>query len=173
MKICPTCGTQLDDYVAFCPTCGATLAAPAAPAAPTYAAPVAPAAPTYAAPAPVSYAAPAAAPAPAKPFVPVMTFISKLLTILCAMFTACGLAASYIRVSVSRYSSSVYAYFRPEEGCSVLALLTAIAALVFAIIGFILVLVKKGGAEKVLAAIAQMVAATAAMVVGIVMVSNM
>ena len=30
-----------------------------------------------------------------------------------------------------------------------------------------------GGAEKVLAAIAQMVAATAAMVVGIVMVSNM
>ena len=23
MKICPTCGTQLDDYVVYCPTCGA------------------------------------------------------------------------------------------------------------------------------------------------------
>ena len=167
MKICPTCGTQLDDYVVYCPTCGTTLAAPAVPAAP---APV-----NYAAPATYAPAAPAAAPAPEKKFVPVMTFISKLLTILSTMFVGCGLAAAYIRISKSSsyYSTSYYAYFRPDEGCSTLALITAIAAFVFALIGFIQALAKKGGAEKVLAAIAQWVAAIAAIVAGIVMVSNM
>ena len=168
MKICPTCGTQLDDYVVYCPTCGATLSAPAAPA--NYAAP---APVNYAAPANYAPAAPAVAPAPEKKFVPVMTFISKLLTILSAMFVGCGLASSYIRVSTSYYSSSVYASFRPEEGCSVLSLLTAIAAFVFALIGFIQALSNKAGGAKVLSAIAQWVASFAAIIVGIVMVSNM
>ena len=32
MKICPRCGMQLDDAVAFCPGCGTSFGVPAAPA---------------------------------------------------------------------------------------------------------------------------------------------
>lgn len=47
MKICPTCGAQLEDTAAFCNVCGTSLAAvqPVAPAQETPAAPAAPAAP--------------------------------------------------------------------------------------------------------------------------------
>lgn len=157
MKICPFCGAQLDDSVSFCSTCG-NAQAPVAAATPVT--PVAPVAPV----------------APNKPYVSVLGFISKLFSIFSAMFIGCGLAAAYldIDVNLSSYTYNLYAhgYFEPDESCAIMALLTALAALVLAIIAFIRTLVKRGGAEKILASIAQMVATFAALIVSFVMLAN-
>ncbi|MBR0446969.1 MAG: zinc ribbon domain-containing protein [Clostridia bacterium] len=154
MKVCPNCGAQYDDAINFCSACGTATVASA----------------------PVVVEAPVVAPAaPEKKSNPIFGFIGKILSILSAMFIGCGIAGSYIDVNVyvGSYSVNGYGYFEPDETCSVFAFLLAMGALAMAVISFIQTLIKKGGIEKIFAAIVQMTLAMAAMIVSIVMMANM
>ena len=129
MLICPNCGKEYPDEVAFCSACGTKVVPVQEPE-------------------PVEVA-PANAIQPAEmPFIVVLlSFIGNVVQIVSAFFAAVALATPYIYVKVRSSYSSVYATttYNPGTGCSVFALLFAMGGVALAVVSFIFAM--KNGAD--------------------------
>ncbi len=125
MYICPNCGKEFNNEVAFCADCGTKVVVKA----------------------PVE-AAPAVANKPAESFVvTLLSFLANAVQIVSAFFAAVALATPYIyvRLRSSSYSSYVTTTFHPNTGCSVFALLFALGGLALAVVSFVFSM--KNGAD--------------------------
>ena len=127
MKICSKCNTQFDDAQNFCSVCGGELTSDTAP---------------------VTVVAPASEPA----VITIMNFISKVLSAIAFLFMGWALADPWIDSDFwySEYSNNFYvdSWYRLREEPALIFMAAAMAAFVFATIGFIMTLVKKQKMEK-------------------------
>lgn len=180
MKICSNCNSQFDDNTIFCSTCGSRLDAQQNPQ-PQYSQPQF-SQPQYSQP---QYAQPQYAPPtppapksksnePNKASV-ILGFIGRLACIISAFFALCAIATPYIRVSVNTTYSNIYAYayFRPEEACSVISFLFALAALALVTVSAIMVFTKRPKTEVLFSKISGIALSFFLMIFTIVLMANM
>lgn len=172
MKICNNCQNQCDDSTVFCNACGNRLDAPQY-SQQQYSQP------QYSQ---QQYSQPAPAPMPAPKtegsgsVTVILGFIGRIATVISVFFALCAIATPYIRVSVNTsYSSKIYAYayFCPEEVCSVISFLFALAALALVTVSAIMVFTKHPKLETVFSKISSIALNFFLFIFTIVLLANM
>lgn len=152
MYICPNCGKEFKEEVAFCSDCGTKVILKA----------------------PVEVA-PANAIKPEEPFVlTLLSFLSTVVQLISAFFVAVALATPYVYVRIrSSYSSSLSTTFNPGEGSSVFAFLFAIGGLALSVVSFVLTMKRRPELKTMFNKITAMVSGMLLFIVGIVLLAQM